>query len=72
MKIFVLLHNQIMMAQATILNSPEQWFPTEVEEVVYQLRLMVLNFHASGDLTDYQTVKLISLVEAIPSYNTNK
>lgn len=67
MKYFVLLHNQIMMAQATILNSPEKWFPVEVEEIVYQLRLTLENYHTNGNLTDYQYNKLLSLVDSIPS-----
>lgn len=71
MKIFVLLHNQIMMAQATIINSPEQWFPTEVDDVCYQLRMSVINFHMKRLLTDYQADKLIKLIEGIP-YNPTK
>ena len=69
MKHFVLLHNQIMMANASIMNSVEQWSPVEVEEVKYQLKLTIENYHTNGDLTDYQRDKLTALVEGIEPTN---
>lgn len=65
MKHFILLHNQIMITQAAIMNSVEQWFPVEVDEVKYQLKLTIENYHTNGDLTDYQRDKLTALVEGI-------
>ena len=66
MKFYVLLHNQVMMAQASILNSPETWFPAEVEEVVYQLRLTLENYRTNDRVTDYQYNKLMSLIDNTP------
>lgn len=68
MKFFILLHNQIMMAQSTIYNSVEQWFPVDVEEVQYQLRATVANYHANKMLTNYQRDKLLTLIDGI-TYN---
>ena len=65
MKHFVLLHNLIMMAQANILNSVEQWFPVDVEEVKLQLHLMVDSYYRNKALTVYQHQKLINLIEGI-------
>lgn len=66
MKFYVLFHNQVMMAQASILNSPEPWFPAEVEEVVYQLRLTLENYRTNDRVTDYQYNKLMSLIDNTP------
>lgn len=65
MKTFVLCHNLIGMAQATILNSPEKYMPVECEEIAYQLQILIANFHHNGELTDYQFEKLHSYAESI-------
>lgn len=65
MKFYILLHNQISMANATILNSPEHWFPYEIEEVQYQLKITVENYHLQGHITDYQKEKLLTLIDGI-------
>lgn len=65
MKFFVLLHNQIMMTQASIMNSTEPWFGTEVEEVRKQLTLTVTDYHMNGYLTEYQLKKLCDLIAGI-------
>lgn len=65
MKYYILLHNQITMAQATIMNSPEKWFPIEVEEVIQQLRLTVGNYRTGEFITEYQHSKLLSLIDSL-------
>ena len=65
MKFYVLLHGQIMMAQSSIFNSVEQWFPTDIEEAKFQLRLMVDSYYKGKFLTTYQHQKLVNLIEGI-------
>lgn len=65
MKYFILLHNLIMMAQASIMNSVERWTADEIDRVVTRLIVDVEAYHRNGYITDYQMNKLITMAENI-------
>lgn len=68
MKHFVLLHNLIMMAQANVMNSVQPWFESELEELRFELTVMIHSYQRNHNkLTEYQVKKLLSLVDGITS-----
>lgn len=69
MKQFILLHNQVTMAQASIMHSVEGWKEDEIKFIKNELNFMIDNVWLHGDITEYQRDKLHSLVTGIESFN---
>ena len=65
MKHYVLLHNLIVNARATLAQSVESWTPTEVETIMNDFRQMIKVQHCRGGLTTYQRNKLLELIDSI-------
>lgn len=65
MKYFILLHNRIMMTQATILNSVEAWTQRECNTLAAELRLDIDMCWQEKRITDYQRKTLMKLANAI-------
>ena len=66
MKYFILIHDQITMAQASILHSVEQWFTPELEDLTDHFLGLIRYYHDAGELTDYQAKKLRQMVKDFP------
>ena len=65
MKHFVLLHNIVTMAHASVVNSVEGFTFAERYNIVEELLQTISFHHDMGDLTDYQAKTLEALADRI-------
>ena len=65
MKFYLLLHNQIMMVQASFKSCVGQWTQDEVDSVIARSLVNIELYQRNGHISKYEAEKLTALVNSL-------